>query len=38
MLRRVALVTIDVSEECSTYIIRVTRIGKLETKLVLTSN
>jgi hypothetical protein len=31
MLRRVALVTIDVSEELSASIIRVTRIGELGT-------
>jgi hypothetical protein len=31
MLRRVALVTIDVSEELSTSIIRVIRIGELGT-------
>jgi hypothetical protein len=37
MLRRVALVRTDVSEELSTSIIRVTRISKLETFAV-TSN
>jgi hypothetical protein len=31
MLRRVALVRADVSEELSTFFIRVTRIGELET-------
>jgi hypothetical protein len=34
MLRRVALVRTDVSEELSASIIRVTRIGELETTLV----
>jgi hypothetical protein len=29
MLRRVALLRLDVSEECSTSTIRVTRIGKV---------
>jgi hypothetical protein len=38
MLRLVALVRIDVSEELSTSIIRVTRIGELETTLAVTSN
>jgi hypothetical protein len=38
MLRRVALVRTDVSEERSTSIIRVTRIGELGTALALTSN
>jgi hypothetical protein len=38
MLRRVALVRPDVSEELSASFIRVTRIGELETKLVVTSN
>jgi hypothetical protein len=33
MLHRVALVRTDVSEELSAYIIRVTRIGELGTKL-----
>jgi hypothetical protein len=37
MLRRVALVRADVSEELSTSI-RVTRIGELGTKLAVTSN
>jgi hypothetical protein len=37
MLRRVALVRTDVSEELSTSFIRVT-IGELETTLALTSN
>jgi hypothetical protein len=38
MLRRVALVRTDVSEELSAFIIRVTRIGKLGTNLTLNSN
>jgi hypothetical protein len=38
MLRRVALVRTDVSEEPSAPIIRVTRIGELGTMLALTSN
>jgi hypothetical protein len=38
MLRRVALVGTDVSEDLSAYIIRVGRIGELETTLALTSN
>jgi hypothetical protein len=38
MLRRVALVRTDVSEESSTSFIRVTRIGELGTKLAVTSN
>jgi hypothetical protein len=38
MLRRVALVRTDVSEEFSASIIRVKRIGELETALALTSN
>jgi hypothetical protein len=38
MLRRVALVRTDVSEELSASIIRVTRIGKLGTTLAVTSN
>jgi hypothetical protein len=37
MLRRVVVVTTDVSEELSTSIIRVTRIGELGT-LAVTSN
>jgi hypothetical protein len=37
MLRRVALVRTDVSEELSASIIRVTRIGEIET-LAVTSN
>jgi hypothetical protein len=37
MLRRVALVIIDVSKELSTFIIRVTIIGELGT-LAVTSN
>jgi hypothetical protein len=38
MLCRMALVRIDVSEELSASIIRVTRIGKLGTTLVVTTN
>jgi hypothetical protein len=38
MLRRVALVRTDVSEELSASLIRVTRIGELVTTLALTSN
>jgi hypothetical protein len=38
MLCRVALVRTDVSEERSSSIIRVTRIGALETTLAVTSN
>jgi hypothetical protein len=38
MLRRVALVRTDVSEELSTSFIRVTRIGELGTTLAATSN
>jgi hypothetical protein len=38
MLRRVALVRTDISEELSAPIIRVTRIGELETMLAVTSN
>jgi hypothetical protein len=38
MLRRVALVRTDVSEESSAFIIRVTRIGELEPMLAVTSN
>jgi hypothetical protein len=38
MLRRVALVRTDVSEELSAYIIRVTRIGEVGTTLAVTSN
>jgi DNA-binding TFAR19-related protein (PDSD5 family) len=38
MLHRVALVRTDVSEELSTSVIRVTRIGELETTLAVTSN
>jgi hypothetical protein len=38
MLRHVALVTTDVSEEPSASIIRVTRISELGTTLALTSN
>jgi exopolyphosphatase/pppGpp-phosphohydrolase len=38
MLRRVALVITDVSEELSASFIRVTRIGELGTKLAVTRN
>jgi hypothetical protein len=38
MLRRVALVRTDVSEELSASFIRVTRIGELGTMLAVTSN
>jgi hypothetical protein len=38
MLRHVALVRTDVSEELSSSFIRVTRIGELETRLAVTSN
>jgi hypothetical protein len=38
MLRRVALVRTDVSEELSDSFIRVTRIGELGTTLAVTSN
>jgi hypothetical protein len=38
MLRSVALVKIDVSEELSASIIRVTKIGELGTTLTVTSN
>jgi hypothetical protein len=38
MLRRVALVRTDVSEELSTSFIRVTRIGEVGTTLAVTSN
>jgi hypothetical protein len=38
MLRRVALVRTDVSEEHSASIIRVARISELGTKLAITSN
>jgi hypothetical protein len=38
MLRRVALVRTDVSEELSASFIRVTRIGALGTTLAVTSN
>jgi hypothetical protein len=38
MLRHVALVRTDVSEELSASFIRVTRIGKLGTTLAVTSN
>jgi hypothetical protein len=38
MLRRVAFVRTDVSEQLSASFIRVTRIDELETTLALTSN
>jgi hypothetical protein len=38
MLRRVALVSTDVSEKLSSSIIRVTGIGELGTTLAVTSN
>jgi hypothetical protein len=38
MLRRVALIRTDTSEELSAYFIRVTRIGEVETTLAVTSN
>jgi hypothetical protein len=38
MLRRVALVTSDVSEQLIAFIIRVARIGELGTTLAVTSN
>jgi hypothetical protein len=38
MLRRVDLVRTDVSEESSTSIIRVTRIGEVGTALAVTNN
>jgi hypothetical protein len=38
MLRRVALIRTDVSEELSASFIKVTRIGELGTMLVVTSN
>jgi hypothetical protein len=38
MLRRVAIVRVDVSEELSASFIRVTRIGELGTTLSVTSN
>jgi hypothetical protein len=38
MLRRLALVRTDVSEDLSASFIRVTEIGELETTLALTSN
>jgi hypothetical protein len=38
MLHRVALVTTDVSEELSAFIIRVTKLGELGTTLAITSN
>jgi hypothetical protein len=38
MLRRVALIRTDVSEELSASIIKMTRIGELGTTLAVTSN
>jgi hypothetical protein len=38
ILRRVEIVTTDVSEELGAFIIRVTRFGKLGTTLAVTSN
>jgi DNA-binding TFAR19-related protein (PDSD5 family) len=38
MLRRVALVRTDVTEECIAYIIRMIRIGELGKTLEITSN
>jgi hypothetical protein len=38
MLRRVAPVRTDVSEELSAYFIKVTRMGELGTTLAITSN
>jgi hypothetical protein len=38
MLRRIALIRTDVSEELSASFIRVTRFGELGTKLIVTSN
>jgi hypothetical protein len=38
MLRRVAIVRSDVSEELNSSIIKVTRIGELGTTLAVTSN
>jgi DNA-binding TFAR19-related protein (PDSD5 family) len=38
MLRRVALVRTDVSEECIVSIIKLARIGQLGTTLVVTTN
>jgi hypothetical protein len=38
MLRRVALIRTDISEELSASFIRVTRIGELGTTLAVTSN
>jgi DNA-binding TFAR19-related protein (PDSD5 family) len=38
MLRRVALVRPDVSEELSASVVRVTRIGEIGTTLAVTSN
>jgi hypothetical protein len=38
MLRHVALVRTDVSDELSAYFIRVTRIGELGTTLAVTNN
>jgi hypothetical protein len=38
ILRRVALVSSDIAEECVTFIIRATRIGELGKTLAVTSN
>jgi hypothetical protein len=38
MLRRVALVRTDISEELSAFFIRVTRIGEIGTTLAVSSN
>jgi hypothetical protein len=38
ILRRVALVRTDFSEECSSSVVRVTRIGDIGTALAVTSN
>jgi hypothetical protein len=38
MLRRVALVRTDISEDISAYVMRMRRIGELGTTLALTSN
>jgi hypothetical protein len=38
MLRRVALLTTDISEDCNTSIIKVTRVGELGTTLGVTNN
>jgi hypothetical protein len=38
MLRRVAVIRTDVSEELSAFIIRITRIGELATTVAVNSN